>query len=63
MSALLDIHDITSTEKELANMLNVKGKWQQKLNSSDLKEIQKQCLEVYYIIFISACFTLGDILT
>ena len=26
---------------------NVKGKWQQKINSSHLKEIQKQCMETY----------------
>ena len=30
-----------------------KGKWQQKLSSSHLKEIQKQHKAVYYKIFIS----------
>ena len=30
-----------------------KGKWQQKFNSSHLKEIQKQCIEVYYKIYTS----------
>ena len=28
----------------------VKGKWQQKFNSSHLNEIQKQCVDVYYKI-------------
>ena len=31
----------------------VKEKWQQKFNSSHLKEIQKQSIEVYYKIFKS----------
>ena len=38
-----------------------KGKWQQKINSSRLREIKK-CIEVDYKIFIIMCFTSGDIL-
>ena len=34
----------------------MKGKWQQKFNSSHLKEIKKQCIEVYCKIFISFFF-------
>ena len=34
----------------------VKGKWQQNVLSSHLKETPKQYIEVYYRIFISALF-------
>ena len=32
-------------------IFSIKGKWQQKFHSSQLKEIQKQYIEVYYKVF------------
>ena len=55
----VSVHDIKlymETLREFYVMFPIKGKWQQNVLSSHLKETPKQYIEVYYRIFISALF-------
>ena len=50
---IFTVETFLTVETSLQSRVFYKGEWQQKFNSSHLKEILKPCMEAYHKIFIS----------